>query len=254
MFRTEAPLVERNVRFDYRFANHLQEPPADESQFFAEISYSFTEKFGLIFSVPYLIHDNFIEPNASGFSDLAVGARYVAVGSEQQALFKMAYALNVFVPTGDEDRDLGEGQAVLEPELLTQWILTDQSFAQLQLALGIPTVSGHTTEFEYNAGLGYVFKDVSTCDCFAYPTAIFEINGFTGLGGVEAGTSILDFTTGLRWSVGQKTFAGIGASIPLTGPREFETQFLFSLIYRYGVEPGVPVATGSGAPSSRAYF
>jgi len=254
MFRTEAPLVERNFRVDYLFANGLHEPPADESQFFAEFSYSFTERFGVLLSAPYIIRDNFDVSNESGFSDLAVGARYVAIGSEQAARFKAALAFNVFAPTGDESRELGEGHAILEPELLTQALLSDRSFAQFQLGVGIPTDNGRTTEFSYNSGLGYVFKEFPNHPLLSYPTPIFEVNGFTGVGGQEAGLTIIDVTPGLRWTIGEKTFAGFGASVPVTGPRELETLFIFSLIYRYGVEPGVPVPTGAGSPTSRAYF
>ena len=254
MFRTEAPLVERNVRFDYSFANHLHEPPADESQFFTELSYAFTEKFGVIVSAPYLIRDNFDASEESGFGDLGAGVRYVAIGSQQGALFKAAVGFNVLAPTGDEVRDLGEGQAELEPELLTQALLTDEAFAQFQLGVGIPTESGGTTELGYNTGLGYVFKDFSDLPLFSYPTVMAEANCFTGVGGAEAGVTVVDLTPGLRWSVGEKTFAGFGVSVPVTGPRELETLFIFSLIYRYGVERGEPAATGVGAPSSRAYF
>lgn len=254
MFRTEGPFVERNVRFDYQFSNNLREPPADESLLFTEVSYNFTEQFGIVIAAPYVLRDDFTGTDVSGFGDLAVGARYVCVGSEQTDLFKLALALNVLSPTGNEQLELGEGQAVLEPELLTQFILTDRAFANLQLGLGIPTENARTTEFEYNMGFGYVFQEFDGPSYFSYPTLIAEVNGLTGVGGVDAGTTLVDLTAGLRWSIGDKTIAGLAASFPVTGPRDFETQFIFSLIYRYGVEPGVQVPRGIGAQSSRAYF
>lgn len=253
MFRTEAPLVERNVRFDYLFTNHLEDPPADESQFFTEVSYAFTEQFGLIFAAPYLARDNFEAPNASGFGDVSAGLRYVLLGSGQQDRFKVALGFNVAAPTGDEDEELGEGQAVLEPELLTQYVFENGYFAQLQLSLGIPTESGNTTEFECNSGVGYLFQQINA-EYFAYPAVIAELNGFSGVGGEDAGVTILDATTGLRWSMGKKLIAGVGASVPLTSERDFEAQFIFSLIYRYGVEPGEAVSSGTTAPTSRAYY
>lgn len=254
MFRTEAPLVERNIRFDYLYSHHLHEPLANESQFFTEVSYSFTERFGILFSAPYLIQDHFDGSQEDGFGDIAAGARYVVLGSEQEQPFKLALGFNVFAPTGAVARELGEGQTYLEPELLTQFILTDQTFSQLQLSLGVPTADGGTTEFEYNTGVGYVFKNSPKTTLFSYPTLIAEVLGATGIGGAEAGTSILDVAGGLRWTVGEKMFAGFGVSVPVTNQREFETQYIFSLIYRYGVDPGTPVSSGVGAPSSRAYF
>lgn len=255
MFRTEAPLVERNIRFDYRFSNHLYEPLADQSEFATEISYSFNEQFGLLFSAPYLSRDDFGGADVSGFGDIAAGARYVAIGSDEEAEFKLAFGLNVVSPTGNEAEELGEGFVILEPELLTLFILTDRSFAQGQLSLGIPTVTGETTELEYNSGLGYVFKDFPKSDLVAYPTLVLELNGFTGIGGEEAGTTILDVTNGLRWWIGKKMFAGVGASFPITGQREFESQFIFSLVYLYGEEEDETKVTPSfGAPTSRGVF
>lgn len=254
MFRTEGAFVERNLRTDYIFRNHLHEPAADESEFFTEFAYSFTERLGFIFAAPYVSRDNFDNSSDSGFGDIEAGVRYVAVGADQESLFKLAFGFNALAPTGDEERDLGEGQSILEPELLMFFKLTDSVYAQTQFSWGLPTESGGTTEFEYNSGVGRVFADFPHTELFAYPTAIVEVNGFAGVGGAESATSIVDLTSGLRWSVGRKMFAGFGASVPVTNDREFETQFLFSLIYRYGVEPGVAVPSASGSPTSRAYF
>ena len=130
--------------------------------------------------------------------------------------------------------------------------ISEQAFTQSQFAFGLPTESGETTEFEYNFGLGYV-STISFADSyfFAYPTPVIELNGFTGVGGEEAGTTILDLTSGLRWRIGGKTFAGLAASVPITGPREFESQFVPSLIRQYGPEEE---ATAAPATSSRAAF
>lgn len=251
LFRTEAPFVERNFRIDYLGTNSLTEPVADQSEFAAELSYSFTERFGMIVGVPVLMRDNLDEPDASGFGDLNAGLRYVALGYENSDPFKLALGLNVLAPTGDAGRSLGEGQTFIEPEVLLFQKLGARTFVQGQFSLGIPTAGGDASkEFGWNLGMGHVFVDFTSSRWFKFPTPILELNGATGLGGEDAGTTVLDITPGLRWTIGSRAFGGVGMSVPLTGSREFDTQFIFSLIYRYGpAEESAPDPT-----SSRAYF
>lgn len=250
MFRMESPFVEGNVRFDYMFTNALAEPAADESQFFTQLSYAFTKRLGVLVAAPYLIRDNFEQPNTSGFSDLEAGVRYVAIGPNHRDPFKLALGLNVVAPTGSVVQELGDGVTVLEPELLMYQRLGRLDFLVTQIALDIPTVSGESTGFGYNIGYGNVIDDASTSKLFQFPTAIFELNGATGVGGPEAGTTILDLTPGLRWFIGDRLIAGAAVSLPVTGPREFETQFIASLIYIYGVDS----SSSQPSSSSRAYF
>ena len=252
LFRTEAPFVERNVRLDYLGNHHLQDPRTDESQFFTEISYSFTERLGIIFSAPVLIRNNFGAPGTSGYGDVESGIRYVLFGDENDAPFKLALGFNVEAPTGDAARELGEGHTLIEPEVLMFQKISEVTFLQEQFSIGTPTSgAGRTTEFSYNLAIGHVFRDISNSEYFLFPTAVFELNGRAGSGGMEAGVSIVDLTAGLRWFMGSKAIAGIAMSAPVTQTREFEQQFIFSIIYRYGPpEEEAP----SGAPSSRAYF
>lgn len=252
LFRMEAPFVERNFRIDYDFTNNLHEPAADESQVFGEINYSFTEQFGINLASPFLMRDHEDGTESTGFGDLEAGARYVAIGYEEEAQFKLAFGFAVEAPTGDVGDELGEGLTVLEPQVLALRKLPHYTFIQTQLGLGIPTDSGETTEFGYNVGMGRIFP--TRPDSFGYynPTTTLEFNGVTGVGGAEAGASILDITPGLRWSVGTKTFAGVALSVPLTNEREFDTLFIFSLIHQYG--GGSESSASMGQPTSRAAF
>ena len=251
MFRTEAPFVERNFRTDFLSSSGLQDPVADETQFASEISYSFTDRFGVILGAPVTMRDNLDEPDASGFGDLSAGMRYVFLGADNEARFKLATGLNIVAPTGEADRNLGEGQTFIEPEVLVFRKFGERTFAQSQFSLGIPTGGGDpSTEFGWNLGMGHVFADFARSQLFKFPTAVVELNGATGLGGEDAGRTVLDFTPGLRWSIGSRAFGGVGMSVPLTGAKEFETQFILSLIYRYGpADEAEPDPT-----SSRAYF
>ncbi len=252
LFRMEAPFVERNFRLDYDFTNNLHEPLADESQIFGEINYSFNEQFGVNLASPFLMRDHDDGTESAGFGDLEAGVRYVAIGYEEEAQFKLAFGLAVEAPTGDVGEELGEGLTFLEPQVLALRKLPDYTFVQTQVALGIPTESGETTEFVYNVGMGRIYPTRPDSFGFYNPTATLELNGVTGVGGAEAGASILDITPGLRWSVGKKTFAGVALSVPLTEEREFDTQFIFSVIHQYGGGHGSSVSTGQ--PTSRAAF
>lgn len=251
LFRTEAPFVERNYRIDYLGSNGLQEPVGDESQFASELTYSFTDRFGVVLAAPLTTRSNLDEPDASGFGDLTAGVRYVFIGYENEDPFKLALGLNVLTPTGDVNRNLGAGQTFLEPELLMFQKLGKQAFMQSQFGLGIPTRGDNTsTDFSWNLGMGYVFTEIAVSQLFKFPTAVVELNGATGLGGSDAGMTVVDFTPGLRWSIRSRAFGGVAMSVPLSSAKEFETQLILSLIYRYGpVDEERPDPT-----SSRAYF
>lgn len=253
LFRMEAPFVERNLRMDYLATNNIGGDPLDESQFFAELSYSFNERFGLVFAAPYLIRDDVLGPDPSGFGDLEVGARYVALGSESEDAFRLALGLNVLIPTGDELSGLGEGMSVIEPEILLFQKLADATFAQAQLSLGIPTGGAdESNEFGYSFGIGHILRDVNTPDWFKYPTLTLELNAETLVGGLDAGETVVDITPGLRWSVCNWGFGGVACSTPLSETREFDFQLIVSFIYRYGAESADPAT--AGGTSSRPTF
>jgi Putative MetA-pathway of phenol degradation len=251
LFKMEAPSVERNFRTDYIFTNNLQDPPSDESQFFGEVDYSFSEQFGMSVASPLLIRENDDGTDTTGFGDLEVGARYVAIGSDPKAPFKLAFGFNVTAPTGDVDKGLGTGVTFLDPQILMLRKLPQFTFVQTQLGLEIPTDSGETTEFAYNVGMGRIYPGYGNACWFRNPTPTIEFNGTVGVGGLDAGRSVLDVTPGLRWMMGKRTFAGVAMSVPMTGQREFETQYIFSLIHQYG--PEEPTVE-RGATSSRAAY
>lgn len=253
LFRMEAPFVERNLRMDYLATNNIGGDPLDESQFFAELSYSFNERFGLVFAAPYLIRDDVLGPDPSGFGDLEIGARYVALGSESEDAFRLALGLNVLIPTGEEMSGLGEGMSVIEPEILLFQKLADATFAQAQLSLGIPTGGvDESNEFGYSFGIGHVLRDANTPDWFKYPTLTLELNAGSLIGGIDAGETVVDITPGVRWSVYNWGFGGVAYSTPLSETREFDFQLIVSFIYRYGVEGAAPSSVGG--TSSRPAF
>ena len=103
----------------------------------------------------------------------------------------------------DAANGLGEGEAFIEPEVLVFQRLAERTFFQGQFSLGIPTGDNDTsTEFGWNLALGYVFTDVAISENFKFPTPIVELNGESAFGGIDAGTTVLDITAGLRWSIG----------------------------------------------------
>lgn len=247
----EAPFVERNLRLDYQHTNHLRDPAADASEIRAELSHSFNERLGVNFSVPFIFLNRLEDSSTSGFGDIEVGARYVLIGSETTATFKLAAGLNVATPTGNAGRDLGEGRTVLEPEVLAFQKLSERTFVQGQLSLGIGLGSGEQDrELGYSMGLGHVITTINNWQLFSYPTPTIEVNCATALAGEESGRSVIDLTPGLRWQVCNKGFAGVAYSFPVSGSREFDNQFIFSFVYIFGGDG--PPATGY-ASSSRPY-
>jgi len=93
----------------------------------------------------------------AGVGDVGLGAKYAFFHSlESGSIASLGGELKI--PTGDEDRGLGQGTVVFEPYLAAGQRLPWNSFAQLQLLGEIPTERDMADEIQLRLALGNAFS------------------------------------------------------------------------------------------------
>ena len=139
-FFVEPAYLDRDLLIDYRFGYGF-EGGADEQELEFELEWTFTERFGMVFEVPVSGVNPDVGSFESGFSDLAIGGRLLVV--DRPCLLVSAF-LEVEIPTGDDDRGLGRGEAALAPFVL--WWIDFGNWTSLQGQFGpeIGLQSGET--------------------------------------------------------------------------------------------------------------
>jgi len=137
-----------------------------------------------------------------GLSDIDVGFKYALIAETNNRY--VTFQFRTYLPTGDPGLGLGTGHVSLEPSLLFYQRLTDRLVAQAQLTDWIPIAAGPGAGnvTEYGAGLGY--DVIQTCKLRVTP--VFEMVGWTVLGGTESFTGTVPGTV---------TPAGLGGTAPL---------------------------------------
>jgi len=113
--RTEIDFIERAFEFNLVRTNNADNGAVDELEFEAEVVYAFNSRTLFIVGTPLRALNPIGGPNTAGIGDLELGLQFLGFNGERSMLFG---AVNMTVPTGDADRDLGSGTTVLEPTLL----------------------------------------------------------------------------------------------------------------------------------------
>lgn len=71
----------------------------------------------MVLEVPYVGLNPVVAPNTSGFGDVAIAGRALLIDGDA---FFLSANVEVEIPTGDANRDLGRDEAALAPTL-TSW-------------------------------------------------------------------------------------------------------------------------------------
>lgn len=224
--RTEIDFIERSLEFQIADTRGADDGQVDELEFELELVYAISDRVVLIVGQPYIFLDPINDADTSGFGDLELGFRFLAFNGERDGVF---FGLNMSVPTGDEDRDLGAGNTVLEPTALWAHDFGGGTYLQSVVAWEVPVdVNDPTNDLRYDTGLFHTFTGTEDALVFKYLTAIFEVNGATTLNGPDADRTVIDLTAGVRWIVREEDEVGIGWSFPVSGDQNFDSQLLIS--------------------------
>jgi hypothetical protein len=231
LLRTDHAFIERKVRVDFVDAAHVGPDNVHQSDFNFELFWAINNRMAFVVEAPLTLLDPQTGPFASGIGDLEAGVRLIAFDGRYDIV---TCGLNVATPTGDPDRDLGEGRAGVEPVFLWWHDMGCGWVAQSEVAWEIP-VDGDEPESEmrYNLGLSKTLSNAADWPVFNYLTPLIEVNGLTPLDGNRTGATVIDLTPGFRWAVTEEDHAGFGCSVPITGERHFSSQFIFSFIHHF---------------------
>lgn len=154
--------------------------------------YGITSRFQVEMELPYLALRPEGEARRRGFGDVGVGVLYNFLPGNQP--FALSAALEVALPTGNEDKDLGEGKATWEPSII---IAKQLGKGQVHLNLGAE-IGGGEAEYFYNVAAVYPLGQR------LYPT--LELNGTRS----QDEGSRLHVTPGVVYRVSQNAELGLG--------------------------------------------
>ena len=163
-FFVEPAYLDRDLLIDYRFGYGF-DGDTDEQELEFELEWAFTERFGMVLEAPVVGLNPEIGPSESGFGDLAVGGRLLLV---DRPCLLVSSLLEIELPTGNEDRGLGRGEAVLAPFVLWWMDLGNWTTFQGQFGPEIALESGET-ELLYLLSLNHSWQGPvvfsSACCC-----------------------------------------------------------------------------------------
>jgi hypothetical protein len=224
--RTEIDFVERALEYDLVRSNGVDDGAAGELEFESELVWAFNSRMIFIFGTPLVSRDPLVGSHTAGVGDLEVGFQFLAYGGERSLFFT---ALNVGVPTGDSDRDLGNGYTTLEPTALWLYDFHEGTYIQSRFGWEVPvSVTDVGSEFSYDLALFHTFLATKSWPVFRFFTPIVELNGLTQLNEDGYGQTVIDLTGGCRWLVRGADEIGVGVSYSISGAREFNDQAILS--------------------------
>ena len=245
LFLTEPAVPHQDLFLDYRIDNNV-DGSTDEHEVEAELEWALTKRLGMVIEVPYIGLDPVGDPNTSGLGDIAVAGRALLVDRDT---FFLSANLEVEIPTGDADRDLGRGEVALAPTITTWLDLGNWTALHGQFGPEIGLKTGDT-EFVHHLALTRSFQgpvlfgrgchggrngsganDDEHEQLFepGFTSLILEMTGVTGLSGDEAGQTFVELLPGIAYTPVERIELRFGVRFPLFKPTRLDTQYIFTI-------------------------
>lgn len=164
----------------------------------------------------------------TGLGDIAVAWKQTLYASLDTGAI-LTVGGEVKLPTGDEERGLGGGTAVVEPFVLVGKAFPGDAFFQGQAFVGFPLEDGRDDEVGWRGVIGKTFAQG---DGFGRTwTPMLEVDGARDL--ADDATTSWDVVPQLQVSLSrrQHVLAAVGARIPVTDADERDTQFVFYILW-----------------------
>lgn len=163
-----------------------------------ELAIGVTDRMQIVAEVPFVLVDQDDGPQHDGLGDISMGFQYNLV---QGPDFSFGVRSGFVIPSGDEDRDLGGGQFVWEPNLLGA-LRVGQSEIYAGVGGEVHTGNGDPNAFTYTISGAYPWR---------------QLIGSVDLAGTVSGDAHeIYLAPGLWWNVVDYLQAGIGVPIGLT--------------------------------------
>ncbi len=124
-----------------------------------ETEFLYEKRFGpqgmVEVAVP-LVSTDTLNGRETGVGDIAIGYKYGLFHNLQSGNM-FSIGIEAILPTGDEDRGLGKGSAVIEPFATYGKLLPNDAFFQAHAFAEFPTESGFDDEFGLRVAFGRTF-------------------------------------------------------------------------------------------------
>jgi len=240
MFGMEPAYLERDAILDYHRTESTDET---ETEVELELEWAFTKRLGMVVEAPWARVEEAGESANTGVGDLAIAPRAVLVDTD---MFLLSANLELSMPTGDEDRDLGAGETMLAPSFslwadLGHWITFQ---AQAGTEHGIENGG---RELFYGAGVSWSFltrhaensHSAHGSNLVQFPqglmSCIAELNGRTVLDGDEdeEGVTTTELLLGASYALGGHWELRGGYEFPVGSPEGIDQGLVFGAIYHF---------------------
>jgi hypothetical protein len=231
LFKTEHAWLERQLHFTYAHSNGADGGHVKEDEFEMELNWALNSRFAVSLEAPITWRNPDSDPNTAGFGDMEVGFQFLAFQGEISIL---TFGLKVRTPTGDADRDLGDGHTTLIPQAILWHDFGGGWGLQADCGWETPvSVEEPEDKFVYDVAIYRVLPGAECYSVFRDLTTSLEANCETILNGPASGETVVNLTPGLIWIVRGHDMTGVAYSFPVTGDREFKGQFIYQYIIHF---------------------
>ena len=230
LLRIAPAFFKREVRFNYLYVDDEHNGEADVSEWGLALELPLTLRIKIDIE-PKILYVNTVEDAENvGFGDTKFALRTMLLESDTLSL-STGSVINV--PTGDEDRQLGEGITTVGQQLAFWMDMGHRISLHTFLGVDVPTGGKHREDadldFLYGVALSKTFtiKDTPVLEGI---TPFVELNGQKGFGLDEDEKYRVDLLPGVRWELSHELYVMQGFEIPLNGTEEFDKRIWFSII------------------------
>jgi len=244
-FTFEPPQIHQDAFFIYKYAANTIEG-SDEYEAEAHVDWALTKRLGIVFAVPFVGNQQSGGIHNVGMGDLEIAPRVMWIEHDR---FILASNLFITVPTGDETRDLGVGEATLSPFITTWHDLGDWNSLLLNFGPEVGAESGDTSMI-YSFSLTHSWLGESILGEDEHiehdeeeghehghhfkpgmKTIYLEMNGETQLDGAEQ--TLIELLPGFSYVLAESAELRFGVLFPVSNVKRFDRQYFASFTWIY---------------------
>jgi hypothetical protein len=238
--KTQAPRVpllrivpaffKREFRFNYLYIDDEDHGEADVSEWGLALELPLTLRIKIDIE-PKILYVNTREDNENvGFGDTKFAIRAMLLESDTISL---STGSTINIPTGEEDRHLGNGVTAIGQQLALWMDLGHRIGLYSFLGVDVPTGGKHREDadwdFLYGIALSKTFT-INEISLLEGITPFIELNGHKGFG-LDGGEEYqVDLLPGIRWELSHELYVMQGIEIPLHNTDEFDKRIWFGII------------------------
>ena len=254
LLRITPAFFKREVRFNYIYVDDEHKGEADVNEWGMALELPLTLRIKIDIE-PKVLHVDTAEHGENvGFGDTKFALRTMLLESN---IFSLSTGSVISIPTGEEERKLGEGITTVGQQLAYWMDLGHRMSIHSFLGVDVPTGGNHREDADLDFLYGVALSKTITIKenpCIHGITPFIELNGHKGFGldksegetvfeGEEEAESeaeeeeegeseryLVDILPGVRFDLAHELYVLVGFEIPLNGTEEFDKRIWFSVI------------------------